>query len=142
MDLLSSMLAYISLNLISGSVWQISRGGVIITTAIFSRIFLSKKLTKAAIVGCSLTFIGITLVQVFEVLLSSEKESSSGDSSTSLKLLGIVLLLISLVFNTITFISEKMIFNKYSIHPLKMVFLEGFYALGGIIIVIGVLSYI
>jgi len=42
MDLLSSALAYISLNLIAGSVWQISRGGVIVTTAIFSKIFLKK----------------------------------------------------------------------------------------------------
>lgn len=65
MDLLSSALAYISLNLISGSVWQISRGGVIITTAIFSRFCLSKKFTKASVLGCSLAFIGITLVQLF-----------------------------------------------------------------------------
>jgi uncharacterized membrane protein len=70
MDLLSSLLAYISLNLIAGSVWQISRGGVIITTAIFSRIFLSKKLTKSAVLGCSMAFIGITLVQLFEILFS------------------------------------------------------------------------
>lgn len=65
MDLLSSGLAYISLNLIAGSVWQISRGGVIITTAIFSRIFLNKKLTNASLLGCTLAFVGITLVQIF-----------------------------------------------------------------------------
>jgi hypothetical protein len=65
MDLLSSALAYISLNLIAGSVWQISRGGVIVTTAIFSKICLNKKFTKSSILGCSLAFVGITLVQLF-----------------------------------------------------------------------------
>lgn len=69
MDLLASTLAYISLNLIAGSVWQISRGGVIITTAIFSRICLKKSFTKASLVGCALAFLGITLVQLFEILL-------------------------------------------------------------------------
>lgn len=64
-DTLASMLAYISLNLIAGSVWQISRGGVIITTAIFSRIFLSKKFTNSSILGCFLAFLGITIVQLF-----------------------------------------------------------------------------
>lgn len=65
MDFLASAMAYVSLNLIAGSVWQISRGGVIITTAIFSRICLSKKLTKSALLGCILSFTGITLVQLF-----------------------------------------------------------------------------
>jgi drug/metabolite transporter (DMT)-like permease len=65
MDLLSSSLAYISLNLIAGSVWQISRGGVIVTTAIFSKIFLKKDFTNRSIFGCSLAFFGITLVQLF-----------------------------------------------------------------------------
>ncbi len=65
MDLLASALAYVSLNLIAGSVWQISRGGVIITTAIFSRICLSKKFTKSSLLGCILAFVGITLVQLF-----------------------------------------------------------------------------
>ena len=36
MDLLASLLSYIALNMVASSVWQISRGGVIITTAIFS----------------------------------------------------------------------------------------------------------
>lgn len=65
MDLLSSLLAYISLGLIAGSVWQISRGGVIVTTAIFSKIFLKKKFTRSSILGCVLAVVGITLVQVF-----------------------------------------------------------------------------
>ena len=69
MDLLASGIAYIALNLIASSVWQISRGGVIITTAIFSRIILHKKFDKSSIIGCSLTFIGITFVQIFEIIL-------------------------------------------------------------------------
>jgi uncharacterized membrane protein len=70
-DALSTLLAYVALNLTAASVWQISRGGVIVTTAIFSKIFLHKDLTLSSLIGCSLAFFGITLVQIFEITLSS-----------------------------------------------------------------------
>lgn len=60
MDLLASLLSYIALNMVASSVWQISRGGVIITTAIFSFFFLKKKFERNAIIGCFIAFIGIT----------------------------------------------------------------------------------
>ena len=65
MDVLGSGLAYLALNLIASSVWQISRGGVIVTTALFSRMFLHRTFDKNSIIGCVLTFVGITLVQTF-----------------------------------------------------------------------------
>jgi len=76
LDIFSSGLAYVSLNMISGSVWQISRGGVIITTAIFTRVFLRKHLNKSMIIGCFLALIGITGVELVSVLT---EESSSSD---------------------------------------------------------------
>lgn len=122
MDLLASVLAYISLNLISGSVWQISRGGTIIATAIFSKLCFRKNFTKSSILGCTLAFIGITLVQIFEVLLSKDDNSHAIHSTTE-QIIGIILLLASVIFTSVALIVEKMIFNKYIIHPLKMVFL-------------------
>ena len=92
MDLLASLLSYIALNMVASSVWQISRGGVIITTAIFSFLFLKKKFERNAILGCFIAFIGITGVQVITVVSTS---SSTQDS----QILGVMLLLASLVFN-------------------------------------------
>ena len=65
LDLFTSTLAYIALSFTPGSVWQMSRGGVIITTAIFSKLILKNNFSKAAKLGCFLTLVGITLVQVF-----------------------------------------------------------------------------
>ena len=93
--------------------WQISRGGVIITTAIFSKIFLKKTFAKAGILGCVLAFVGITLVQVFEIVIPDDEENYSISPRTGEHLVGIGLLLVALLFNTITFITEKIIFNKY-----------------------------
>lgn len=72
MDLIATLLSYIALNMVASSVWQISRGGVIVTTAIFSVIFLKKRFDKPAIIGCVLAFLGITGVQLVTVLASTK----------------------------------------------------------------------
>lgn len=92
MDLFASLLSYIALNMVASSVWQISRGGVIITTAIFSFFFLKKKFEKNAIIGCIIAFVGITGVEIITVVSAS---STTQDS----EILGVLLLLASLIFN-------------------------------------------
>jgi uncharacterized membrane protein len=76
MDLIATLLSYIALNLVASSVWQISRGGVIVTTAIFSVLFLKKTFNKSAIIGCVLAFIGITGVQLVTVLASTKDDQN------------------------------------------------------------------
>ena len=78
--------------MVASSVWQISRGGVIITTAIFSFFYLKKKFEKNAIIGCIIAFVGITGVEVITVVSAS---STTQDS----EILGVLLLLASLIFN-------------------------------------------
>jgi drug/metabolite transporter (DMT)-like permease len=61
---MATLLSYIALNMISSSVWQISRGGNIITTAILSKLLLKRKFNKTAVIGCVMAFLGITSVQL------------------------------------------------------------------------------
>lgn len=125
MDLLSTLFSYTALNMVDSSVWQISRGGNIIFTAILSRIFLQRIFSGSSILGCVLAFAGITSVQVVAVIYSDS--SSSGEIRD--EVLGILLLLASIIFNSIGLVFEKWIFNKYELSALKLVFLEGIYGL-------------
>ena len=59
--------------MVPSSVWQISRGGVIATTAILSYIFLTKKITKGMIIGCLIALIGITSVQLVNIFFTDQK---------------------------------------------------------------------
>ena len=70
MDLLSTLLSYTALNMVDSSVWQISRGGNIVTTALLSACFLKRVFSRGAIVGCFLAFLGITGVQLVAVLFA------------------------------------------------------------------------
>lgn len=77
MDLLSTLLSYTALNMVDSSVWQISRGGNIVFTAMLSRIFLKRIFSKSSIIGCVLAFLGITSVQIVAVAYSDSKSNKS-----------------------------------------------------------------
>lgn len=70
LDLISSTLQLTALNFIPGSVYQMMRGGTIITTFIFSICFLKAKILRHMVVGSVLALIGITVVGVSNVLFS------------------------------------------------------------------------
>lgn len=120
-DMLAVIFSNLALNMVDTSVWQLSRGGAIITTAILSRIILKKILTTKAFYGCILAFIGVTSVQVVTVLSSSTGDSIAG----SKEIVGLILLFISILFNSFGMIMDKKVYDKYEIDPLKMVFYQG-----------------
>ena len=78
-DFLTSTLQYIALNFIAGSVWQMLRGGVIVTTAIFSYFFLKMKVKRNHYFGCGFAIIGILIVGASNVIFASSG-GSTGDS--------------------------------------------------------------
>lgn len=80
-DFVTSTLQYISLNFISGSVYQMMRGGTIVTTFIFSIVFLKAKVKKSQIGGCILAFAGVTIVGLSNMVFSSS-DSGSADAVT------------------------------------------------------------
>lgn len=95
-DLLATLFSYLALNTVDSSVWQMSKGGVIVTTAILSRIFLKRIFTRRAIIGCTLAFLGITGVQVVAVLSTN----AQSNVTVTAELIGLGLLFISILFNS------------------------------------------
>jgi len=68
LDFVASNVSYFALNMITISIWQLSKGGAIITTAIFTRILLRTTLTKRRIVGCVLATVGITVASLSNII--------------------------------------------------------------------------
>lgn len=75
-DLITSTLQYVALNFVAGSVYQMLRGGAIVTTFILSIIFLKIKVQRKQIAGSSLALIGVLIVGASSLAFSSS--SSSG----------------------------------------------------------------
>lgn len=85
-DFITSTLQYVALNFIPGSVYQMMRGGTIITTFIFSICFLKAKVQKYQILGCVLAFLGVFVVGVSNMVF---RGSDSNDSSAVIILINI-----------------------------------------------------
>lgn len=76
-DLLSSTMQFMALNFIPASAYQMLRGGTIITTFIFSFLFLKQKVVRTQIIGTVLALLGILIVGGVNTIYSS----NSGEES-------------------------------------------------------------
>ena len=76
-DLITATLHYVALNFIAGSVYQMMRGGTIVTTFLFSMIFLKMKAKRNQKVGSALAFLGVLTVGIASLAYN---KSSSSDS--------------------------------------------------------------
>lgn len=76
-DVMASNLQLFALNFIAGSVYQMMRGGTIITTFIFSLLILKIKAKPFQIVGSALAFIGIAVVGVAAMVFGGSEETET-----------------------------------------------------------------
>jgi drug/metabolite transporter (DMT)-like permease len=83
-DLITSTLQYIALNFVAGSVYQMMRGGAIVTTFVFSIIFLNMKAQKNQIAGSALALVGVLIVGASSLIFSAS--DSSGTDTVYLEL--------------------------------------------------------
>lgn len=126
LDFIASNVSYFALNLIPSSVWQLSKGGAIITTAIFTRILLKRILTKRRIFGCALATVGITVVGLSVVLFS---DPDSKTYPVHEEIIGIVMVIGSLVFTGLQICYEERMFRQYAMDVFQLVGLEGIFGL-------------
>lgn len=76
-DFITSTLQYVALNFISGSVYQMMRGGSIVTTLIFSIIFLKAKVMKNQIYGSALVLVGVMVVGLSNMVFKDDSEDGA-----------------------------------------------------------------
>lgn len=76
-DLVTSTLQYIALNFIPGSVYQMMRGGAIVTTFIFSITFLKVKIERNMVIGSALALVGVTVVGASNMIFSGSGSGAS-----------------------------------------------------------------
>lgn len=78
-DFITTTLHYVALNFISGSVYQMMRGGSIVTTLIFSVFFLKSKVMKNQIAGAGLVLFGVAIVGLSNFIFKNH----SGDGASA-----------------------------------------------------------
>jgi drug/metabolite transporter (DMT)-like permease len=121
-DFVTSNLQYIALTMLQPSIYQMLRGGVVLVTALFSVVFLKKKLQLYHYLGCALVFMGVMVVGIANFVLPAQ----GGEGPTAKQqLVGTLLIIVSLFFNGFLFVSEEKLFKVFHILPYEMVGTEG-----------------
>mmetsp|Transcript_62150 Transcript_62150/g.148251 ORF Transcript_62150/g.148251 Transcript_62150/m.148251 type:complete len:366 (-) Transcript_62150:44-1141(-) len=114
-------MAYI---VIAASVVQMTRGAIVIFTALFSVLLLGRKQHAYHLAGVSLVFLGITLVSL-STLIHSQSTGVEYSASDYSKIVGIGLCIAAQVFQAGMLVYEENILGKYSVPPLLVVGMEG-----------------
>lgn len=134
-DLIGSTLLNFALLNMAGSVFQMLRGGIIIITAIMCIIFLKTYPKNFQWLGVGTVFIGIFLVG-----LATQLDTTETTETTNF--LGIILLIISLLFQGFQFIYEESTLSKYKCHALQVIAWEGTWGFLAFIILLPIFEFI
>ena len=149
-DLSCTTLLNIGLIYTPVSIYQMSRGSVVLFVAILSVLFLKRKITKLEWMSLFLVTLGIGIVglsgsrnsKTSNINTNIKGGESGGESSAALVIFGIFLIVSATLLQGFQFVIEEHILEKNPIIPLQLVYIEGFYGLSIMIIISIILNFI
>jgi len=110
-------------------------GGIVVITAIMSIVFLGRKQFRHHFTGLVIIFLSLFILGLASLIFKGEQVRKTN-------LFGIGLMTLSLVCTSSQNILEEKYIREYSIHPLKVVGLEGFWGTIYYIVVLPILQFI
>jgi len=124
LDMLSTCLSYFALNLTTASSFQMLRGSVMVFTALFSILFLKKRLDLMQWIGIFTVVAGLVVVGVSDLLFNKTPE---GDHTSGEKVLGIGLIILAMIFTSWQVVYEERFIGNLNIPALQAVGWEGIF---------------
>lgn len=128
-DLLGTTLMNIGLLYTPVSIYQMTRGSVILIVGLMSVIFLKKRITKIEWLSLFVVFLGVFLVGLSGYMEDQKEVSSvlsSGDVSFDI-IVGMVLVFLGITMTAVQFVVEEHILSYLQVEPLEIVGYEGFF---------------
>jgi drug/metabolite transporter (DMT)-like permease len=135
-DMTASSLMFVGLLLTHASVYQMLRGSLVIFTAIFSVVFLKRKLLAFHWFAVALVVVGTAVVGVSSVV------NSDSDSDAKNPVLGDILVLGAQVVVATQMVVEEKLLDKYQLPPLLVVGMEGVFGFIATSIALVIMNFI
>ena len=143
-DMTATTLLNVGLIYTPVSIYQMTRGSIVLFVAILSVLFLKRKITKLEWISLIIVTLGVVIVGL------SGSTSSKSDAAqaiakketSALVVIGISLIVLATLFQAIQFVVEEHILSKKSIVPLKLVYFEGFYGATILLTIMIILNFI
>lgn len=135
-DLCATTLLNIGLVFTPVSIYQMTRGALVLFVALLSVIFLKRRVTKLEWISLLLVTLGIALVGF------AGSSNGKGQGFSSGVVFGISLVVLATLVQSFQFVVEEQILSDHPVVPLQLVYCEGFYGLVIIIALMAVLHVI
>ncbi|OAP58147.1 hypothetical protein AYL99_07237 [Fonsecaea erecta] len=149
-DIAGTTLMNVGLLFVAASIYQMTRGALVLFVGLFSVLFLKRKLYLYHWVSLVIVVLGVALVGLAGAISSGDKNSSAPkegsaelvrhtilaarevivsavDPSVLRTVLGIFLIAFAQIFTATQFCLEEWILEHYALEPLKVVAWEGFF---------------
>lgn len=143
-DFMASTLMFVALTMVDASIYQMMRGIIVVICALFSVIFLGRKLYRHHWTGVFLIVAGVAEVGYIAIAFPDPLSGgeSGGSSSGGNEVLGIILLLFSQLFAGTMFIVEEKLLGKYYLDPFLIVGTEGMWGVSYYMVLLPIMQYI
>jgi drug/metabolite transporter (DMT)-like permease len=139
-DLLGTTLMNIGLLYTPVSIYQMTRGSIILIVGLMSVIFLKKRITKLEWISLFVVFLGVFLVGLSGYIEDQKNLTpnilSSGDVSFDI-IIGMGLVFLGITMSAMQFVVEEHILSYLKIEPMEIVGYEGLY--GSLVTIHGML---
>jgi drug/metabolite transporter (DMT)-like permease len=124
-DLIASTLQTFGLIWINASIFQMLRGSCVIFSALFSMIFLRRRIIPAEWLGIVIVVIATVIIGVASVLMPSNDEDESSHATGTQKLFGCLLVVASEVVQAGQIVTEQFLLHDLNMPALEVVGWEG-----------------
>lgn len=133
-DLVSTAIMLVGLGLTTASVYQMLKGLVVVVVALYSVIFLHRRLYRHQVFGVVFVFVGVVIVGVGSVFMDSGDERNPA--------LGAILIVAGQFIGGANWVIEEKFFGDIVVPPLQAVGIEGLSGLIYFAILLPIFYYI
>ena len=138
LDLLNTILGNVGLLFVNSSIYQMTRGSVVIFSAILSVKWLGRTLRSFHYWAIGLVIVAVAFVG----LAGIEASSDGGDSNAGMVIVGLMLIIAAQAVTAVQFITEEEFMNEYKKTKLDPVALVGFEGLWGLVYFVVLAPYL
>lgn len=128
-DMFATYLQNIGLLYLPPSVWQMTRGSILLFTALIAIFYRKKKLYFVDWLGVITTILGITLVGVSAILGKGESNASTAHVSTGMQILAMCLVVIAQALQAFQTVIEEQLLHDVDATENEIVSFEGLWGL-------------
>ena len=146
-DIAGTTLMNIGFLFVAASIYQMTRGALVLFVGIFSVIFLKRRLMVYQWAALAIVVAGVAVVGLAGALYkdptkaeANEFDESAATTEVSLAvrtIIGVLLIAGAQIFTATQFVLEEFILEKYALEPLKVVGWEGVF--GFVVTVVGMM---